>query len=378
MKPQLDPELLAQLYRGPLEPHPWRSFLKAFAKHAGCDNAALSLQLSRKGLASVTIWAEPPPIDRDEARTVVVRQSDLGDLDPMSNALRRTGEIMLLDEVTPRSGLEQNTFYLEVLKPFGIAQALGMYIAEPGGVECNLGLIAHSEDYRFTPAHRELMAELRPHVATALELFSRIQRDESEIGVLHDALDRMTIATFILNGRGAVMRANQAAKSMLARAHTFIEIQGHLKVTGRSDGRKFDTIVNEALESRLGSQDAAFARAFRCTDPANEGLGLLVRTIARDRQGPVDMSPALVIYATEPQPNNTFESLVATLFDLTPSEAQLATLLTQGYSLSEAAQHSGLTESTVRSYSKKIYAKLGVSRQTELVRLILRSVAILG
>lgn len=375
---ELDADLLAALYRGPLELQPWRSFLRAFARKAGCDNAALSLQLSRKGLASLTIWAEPPPIDREAARDVVVRHADLGDMDPMSNALKRTGEIMLLDEVTPRPGLEQDAFYLAVMRPFGIAQAMGMYVAEPNGIECNLGLIAHSDGYRFTAAHRQLMAAIRPHVSTALELFSRIQRDESEIGALHDTLDRMTIATFILDGRGRKMRANKAATAMLDRGETFGAAPDRFRVNGRNDGRKFEAVLAEALAARMSGHDEGFARAFRCTDPANDGLGLLVRTISRDRNAPVDASPAVVVYATEPEPSRSFEHLIATLFDLTPSEAQLAALLTQGYTLAEAASHSGLTESTVRSYSKRIYAKLGVSRQTELVRLILRSVAILG
>jgi DNA-binding CsgD family transcriptional regulator len=374
----VDHDLLAALYRGPLEPQPWRTFLQALARQAKCDNAALSLQLSRKGLAAVTIWAEPPPIDRQAMRGVLMRHADLGDMDPMSNALKRTGEIMLLDEVAPRAGLEQDQFYLEIMEPFGIAQAMGMYVAEPGGIECNLGLIAHSKDYRFTSEHRDLMAAIRPHATTALELFSRIQRDEGEIGALNDTLDRMTIATIILDGRGRRIRANKAATAMIERGDTFLAGSDRLHVAGRIDSRKFDEILCEALNARLSNQDQTFARAFRCADPGNAGLGLLVRTIPRERNGPLDIAPAVVVYATEPDANRSFEHLIATLFDLTPSEAQLAALLTQGYSLAEAASHSGLTESTTRSYSKRIYGKLGVSRQTELVRLILRSVAILG
>lgn len=374
----LDTNLLAALYRGPLEVHPWRSFLKVFAQVAGCENAALSLQLSRKGLASVTIWAEPPPIATEAAREVVHRHADLGDMDPMSNALKRTGEILLLDEVASANELERDAFYCEVMRPYGIAQAMGMYVSEPGGIECNLGLIAHSNDFRFTAKHRAMMAALRPHVTTALELFSRIQRDESELGALNDTLDRMTIATFILDGRGRTLRANRAATALLKRADTFVAAPDRLRINGRGDGRKFDAILTAALEARLGGQDETFAQAFRCNDPSNAGLGLLVRTIARERNTPIDGVPAVVVYATEAQPTGSFEHLIATLFDLTPSESQLAALLTQGYSLAEASAKLGLTESTVRSYSKRIYAKVGVGRQSELVRLILRSVAILG
>ena len=49
-----------------------------------------------------------------------------------------------------------------------------------------------------------------------------------------------------------------------------------------------------------------------------------------------------------------------------------------GLSLAEAAEKLELTENTVRSYCKTILSKTGVSRQADLVRLILRSVAVLG
>ncbi|MBX3594727.1 helix-turn-helix transcriptional regulator [Sphingomonas sp.] len=374
----LDPALLAALYHGPLEPEPWRGFLQALARHAGCDNAAISLQLSRKGLASVTMWAEPPPIARDDARQVKARHAALGDMDPMSNALKRTGEVLLLDEVASREGLEKDDFYLEVMKPFGIAQAMGMYVAEPGGLECNVGLIAHDDRFRFTPAHKALMLALRDHVRTALELFSRIHRDETEIAALNDTLDRLTIATCILDGRGQVLRANKAARALLARDETFTTDNGRLRVRGRSDQRKFDSALDEALAARIAGREENGVRAFRCTDPENLERGILVRSIPSPPKAPIDRSPAVLVYATGGDSLGSFEQLISALFDLTPSEARLAALLTQGYSLSEASEQAGITEGTARSYSKRVYAKVGVNRQTELVRLILRSVAMLG
>jgi DNA-binding CsgD family transcriptional regulator len=49
-----------------------------------------------------------------------------------------------------------------------------------------------------------------------------------------------------------------------------------------------------------------------------------------------------------------------------------------GYSLAQAAGRLDLKESTVRTYCKAILGKVGVGRQADLVRLILRSVAVLG
>lgn len=370
--------LLMLLYGGPLEQVPWRKFLRALIDHIGCDNAALTLQLSRKGLAPMVIWGKPPPVAGELARDIDGRHAQLGHMDPLRNALKRSGDILLLEEVADPETLHENEFYQTVLQPYGIEQALGMYVTEPGGLECNIGLTSSDAGPRFGRVHKDFMAQLRPHIEQALALFSRIYRDESELEVLTDTLDRLTIGTFMIDGRGRMVRANGAARQLIDRGDAFRLVDGRLTLNGRSDSSKFREIVDQALAARLADEEVGFVKAFRCIDNANDGMGVLVRAIRRDRLQPADLGPAVVVYATDTARSGSFEQLIATLFDLSPSEANLAALLTQGLTLAEAARESGLTESTVRSYSKKIFAKVGVSRQAELVRLILRSVAMLG
>jgi DNA-binding CsgD family transcriptional regulator len=43
--------------------------------------------------------------------------------------------------------------------------------------------------------------------------------------------------------------------------------------------------------------------------------------------------------------------------------------------MAQLAGDLGLSENTIRSYSKPFYSKLGVSRQVDLVRLLLTSLA---
>ncbi|PNU05006.1 response regulator [Novosphingobium guangzhouense] len=69
---------------------------------------------------------------------------------------------------------------------------------------------------------------------------------------------------------------------------------------------------------------------------------------------------------------------LAQLFDLPPREAELAIALNEGHSIAEAADRMGLTLETARNYSKRLYAKLGVRGQAELVRLVSDSVAVMG
>ncbi|WP_420722861.1 DNA-binding response regulator [Hwanghaeella sp. LZ110] len=73
---------------------------------------------------------------------------------------------------------------------------------------------------------------------------------------------------------------------------------------------------------------------------------------------------------TRPNPK-----LLMDMFSLTVSESRLAAALAGGMSLEDAAQECGLTRASARTYLKNIFSKLDVTRQSELVRTILISLA---
>ena len=63
------------------------------------------------------------------------------------------------------------------------------------------------------------------------------------------------------------------------------------------------------------------------------------------------------------------------MFGLTKAEAALALNIARGLPIDLAASECQITTSSARTYLKRIFAKVGVTRQAELVRLILLSIA---
>ena len=63
-------------------------------------------------------------------------------------------------------------------------------------------------------------------------------------------------------------------------------------------------------------------------------------------------------------------AVAAAALDLTGMESRVAVLLAQGMSVRQIAAATGRKESTIRSHVKHMFAKHGVSRQVELVRLV--------
>ena len=55
----------------------------------------------------------------------------------------------------------------------------------------------------------------------------------------------------------------------------------------------------------------------------------------------------------------------------------MALLLAYGNTLAQAVQEMGIAEIAARNYSKKIYSKMGIASQADLIRLVLRSISVL-
>ena len=69
--------------------------------------------------------------------------------------------------------------------------------------------------------------------------------------------------------------------------------------------------------------------------------------------------------------------LMATILGLTPAEGQVAVWLAEGKSVRDMAEATGHTEGAIYWHLKQIYRKHSISRQVDLVRLVL-SLAELG
>ena len=94
-------------------------------------------------------------------------------------------------------------------------------------------------------------------------------------------------------------------------------------------------------------------------------------------------SPCVAVFISDPDPRDAaseqgVKETLRALFQLTPAEANLAIKLARGMSLAEVSAAQNISRHTARAQLKSIFSKTGVTRQAELVRLVLKSVASLA
>jgi len=223
---------------------------------------------------------------------------------------------------------------------------------------------------RLGTAHERLFELLLPHFVQARELCHRFDLAGQRRPPLSGALDRLPMAVFFVDTRGAVKETNRAADRLLAAADGIRFEDGVLRADDPKQDGALARAIGEAARTGAGQglQAGGALRLERAS--GRRPLELVVAPIHRaalddERPG------SAVVFAVDPeQERPPAESVLRALYGLTPAESRLAVELASGLSLAESAESLQVSVHTVRQQLKMIFQKTGANRQASLLRLL--------
>jgi len=204
---------------------------------------------------------------------------------------------------------------------------------------------------------------LRPHLARSTLVAARLRLDRATATV--STLEAIGLPAAIMSARGRLLAANGLfeAKNDMFLAAAF---EG-LTLKDVEANRLFQDVV----KARLG-KDGQMVQSIPIR--RSEGAGpaalhlLPLRRAAHDILSGGDM----LLVANEFRPDAGVPSarLLTALFDLTPSEARLTSLISAGSSVNKAAVEMGISLSTARTYLARVFEKTSTNQQSQLVALV--------
>lgn len=365
-------ELVGQLYQGPMENIPWVTFLN---------------QLNRLLDSKYVTFILRPPSSQVDGLMV----STNGTSSEATNSYNKhfyaldpfiglpNSEVVALSDYLPEAELRQSEFFRNFLEPVDVFHILGVDINTSDGAQCRLRISRGRDDPPFVSAEKTLLARFIPHLEQSIKVHMQLNRMEIERNLYAGAVDQMAVGTIILDETGKVLQTNQVAERLLQEKDGIKQVNDGLQVGSARDTQEFRRLVRQAMLSQKGNQ-ATVVEAMRVTRPSGRAdLGIIVRSVPLAAWSEGKQCPAVVIFISDPeQQSSAPQEIVRALFDFTPAETQLAMLLANGLTLDEASEELGISRNTSRAHLRSTFSKTGVTRQTMLVRLILRSVATLG
>jgi len=224
----------------------------------------------------------------------------------------------------------------------------------------------------------ELLAGLAPHFASALRTLRVLEERRIALTANRRILARLDIGILTLAADGRVIGMGPHARAIVEAVAGIAVRRGRIALEDRALARDFAAALAACLAACRADPPPP-PRAFTLAPPS--GLELLL-VPAPPVLAVATVAPAAIVYLHRPDACSpggaVLPQRLRELFELAPLESEIAALLVQGLSIQEAGERLGITRNTARSYLQSLFAKTGVHRQAELVRLILRGIGTIG
>lgn len=375
------PKLIGLVYEGLNEARPWAALAERLREVLAAINVTVTLLHAEDRPTDIQVMSVEEDDDTDwllAERLYRERFAHIELVDPKS--------LMPGDLIVFGPG-DVETECAAHMVSLNLASCLRTCFAEPGGMRCWVDVIRGRSDPEqpFAASDLELVRALLPHLTRALGLYARLKRQEAEKLIYEGCLDHLLLGCLLLDGDARLLCVNQAARAIIDR-HQGIELShGRLQLQDRAAQRALEKAIANAIAAR--AQECGHYRGELVRLQAQDGvlLGMLATPAPLIAYYQGRHVPSVIIYLSELTESLAMQQvsggspaeLIAQLLDLTRQEARLAALLACGQTISEAAGQMGIAVTAARNYSKNIYAKLGIKGQTDLVRILFKSFALL-
>ena len=227
----------------------------------------------------------------------------------------------------------------------------------------------------YSDVEVEVIARLGRHVESALRLSLRLLDAELIKDSLGKALDRVNIGIFVLDSVSRVIFSNLAGRNLDGVGLAVVNdrllvpvgaeqkaLKSAIETTLRASPLDLESQPRPILIHRENSDQTLVVYVLPVTDVANTGANFLTHARA-------------IILAIDPEVGAPPDpAVVRDVFGLTLGEARVAALVGHGMAPRGAAGKLGITEETARTVLKRVFVKVGVSRQSELSTLLMKLV----
>jgi DNA-binding CsgD family transcriptional regulator len=229
-----------------------------------------------------------------------------------------------------------------------------------------LWLFRGAESDGFTAEETAVAEMLVVQLTHGAEMARRMRFSEVERSLYSDVMERMSIGVVILDRNSKVLRASPIAERFLRECDGLQVQAGKLRAVAAREDKLLQAAIKAAAEDNPSDKGRGLSLTKRS---GAKHLGVVVRPVGQ----------AVALYVRDSEVVQGVESdLVRQILDLTPAEAGVARRLTEGLSLEDAAASLDISRNTARAHLRSIFSKSGITRQTELVRMVMNSAAMLG
>ena len=215
-----------------------------------------------------------------------------------------------------------------------------------------------------------MVTRLLPHVQQFVCIRQALVRAGARSATVTGLLDNPRVGVLHLDRRGQVLEANDRGRVILRSGDGLSDRDGTLRARLPEDQARLERLLGEALPA--SNAHAVGGSMLLRRSSVLPPFVMHVKPVAFPQPDYGARHVAALVLLAEPGYRHRIDpETVATTLDLTPGETQVAIWLAEGKSVRAMAETTGRTEGAIYRHLKHIYRKQSISRQADLVRLVL-------
>ena len=279
-------------------------------------------------------------------------------------------QIVRISDLYTAEELKTSRAYNEGLRRIGGQQGMTVRLDGPAGCTIAWATGDPVGAGGWEVSQLALMKGLLPHIRQFVRVRQALVSAKAVGASLADLLDNTRVGVIQLDRYGRIVEANDRARHLLRHGDGLSDRSGKLRVYAPASQAQFEQLLTGAL-----SPSGAGAVSGSMTLRRTSGLLPFVVHVEPVSISQIDFGAqrvAALVLIVEPGRHSRIDpGLVAETLGLSPAESQVAVWVAEGRTVREIAAATGRTDATVRYHLHQISQKQGVSRQADLVRLVL-------
>ncbi len=364
--------IVPEIYEATINPDHWDYVVSMIAKLTKSSSACLYYKNKGMEMASTIAQYDLPNAKRLNFRDHCNLLNDLLAVE----ARKRTSELpfVSLFPINKATPLLDRESYPQWMASNDVGHICGAQFIDTETHCAGLVILRPQGSAEWAEGELRIVNEILPHLKRAVSIYSEFTHLRLRQDALLKGLDRLVIGLILYDHNAQPVYINPTAEATIEQ-HPGLKLQnGDLFLLDPDDERALRKTI---LDTAQIDPDDSWKQsvAIGITHPDVESpLPILVTPMhAHLITSDLDYEGAKVaVFLSDPnlkQPIST-DSL-ASVYGLSPSEAQVSISLTNGHSIEEIASLSSHSVHTIRSQLKSVFRKTGVSRQSELIKLLL-------
>ena len=260
--------------------------------------------------------------------------------------------------------------YNEALRRGQYQQGVNVRLAGPGGSPMTWSLADPVASAGWGSSQIAMVRRLTPHIRQFIRVRQALVCAQAGDTTVTALLETPRIGVLHLDRRGRILAVNDRARSLLRDGEGVSDEDGVLQASAPDDQVRLVQLVAEALPTSSAVPVSGSMLLGRAAGVPP--LVVHVKPVGVPSPDYGARPVAALVLLVEPGRHPRLDpDVVARTLGLTPAESQVAVWVADGKSVRDIALATGLTEGAIYWHLKQIYKTLPISRQVDLVRLVL-------